>query len=89
MGKRLLVLSALAAGLVLLSRRRCRRPAQSLPAPDPADELRRKLDEARERQSSAPPSAPSAADEVDARRRSVHERGRAAIDQMRGQTTAE
>jgi len=50
--------------------------------PDPADELKAKLAEAR-----AADEAPEADEDgpgVEARRRSVHDRGRAAIDEMQG-----
>jgi hypothetical protein len=76
MGKRLLFLLGLAALVGVLLRRR-RRPEG--PAGDPAGELRRKLDETRE-----PPASDAAepADDLDARRRSVHERARQAADEM-------
>jgi DNA-binding SARP family transcriptional activator len=45
---------------------------------DPADELKAKLAEARAGQESPPESEL----DVEARRRAVHERGRAAIDEM-------
>jgi hypothetical protein len=50
--------------------------------PDPADALRAKLAESK----SAPPEPEPAEepDDPDARRRAVHERGRAAVDEMRG-----
>jgi hypothetical protein len=56
-----------------------RRRSPEAPAADPAGELRRKLDETRE-----PPAwdAPEPADDLDARRRSVHERARQAADEM-------
>ena len=47
---------------------------------DPAEELRRKLDETRAR---AEPE-PELGDDLDARRREVHERARASADEMRG-----
>jgi hypothetical protein len=52
--------------------------------PDPADALRAKLAETKATQPAAPP-----ADDPDARRRAVHERGRAAVDEMRGDRTHE
>jgi hypothetical protein len=64
---------------------RGRRRAQSA---DPADELRRKLDESRaiveerEEFESAETPVDRAEPGVDARRRDVHERGRAAIEEM-------
>jgi hypothetical protein len=58
-----------------LTRRRL--PASELD--DPVDELREKLAHARETEQGAAPPA----DDPDARRRAVHEQGRAAIDDMR------
>ena len=58
------------------------------PAPDPADELKRKLAESRSEEepaSAAEPEADQPAAELDERRREVHERARASIEQMRGQ----
>jgi hypothetical protein len=80
------------AGL-LFFRRRTRRPAPELePAFDPAAELRRKLDESRslagEREEFE--SAETTVDEAPApgelheRRQQVHDRGRAAVEEMRG-----
>ena len=70
-----------AAYRVLRARRRT-------PKPDPASELRRKLDESRsiveERDEFEEAETPvdRAEPGVGARRRSVHEQGRAALDQM-------
>jgi hypothetical protein len=50
--------------------------------PDPADALRAKLAETKAAEPE-PESEPEPAD-PDARRRAVHERGRAAVDEMRG-----
>ena len=50
---------------------------------DPADELRRKLDEARSRE----PADPELSDDLDARRREVHDRARASADEMRGSSS--
>jgi hypothetical protein len=66
-----------------------RRPAPAPPVSDPrADELRQKLDESRavvdEREEFESAETPVDEAEVDDRRRSVHERGRAAAEQMRG-----
>lgn len=64
-----------------------RRGSSPAPAADPAEELRRKLEESREDEpasaepSVAEPEAPEAG--LDERRRAVHDRGRAAIDAMR------
>jgi hypothetical protein len=84
------------------------------PAPDPAEELRRKLDETKEREpeTSYPaepepdpaevlgveqphaepaepvePSAPVVSEDLDARRREVHEQARSAADEMRGSSS--
>jgi hypothetical protein len=62
---------------------------QPAPAEDPrAEELRRKLDESRavvdEREEFESAETPVDEAEVDDRRRAVHERGRAAAEQMRG-----
>jgi hypothetical protein len=69
--------------------RALRRKQVSVPAPDPrAEELRQKLEESRavvgEREEFE--SAETPVDEADAddRRRAIHERGRAAAEQMRG-----
>ncbi len=99
MRKRLLIaLAGLVALGGWLARRRRREPEYALQAPeaDPAEELRRRLDAARagaapdESETGAPtPEAPpeAAPADLDERRRSVHERGRAAIDDMRGSTS--
>jgi len=73
-----------AAGAVILLRRRRRRTQEDS---DPAEELRRRLDESRSR-----PDAPSSAGaetepdagDAEAHRRAVHERGRSALDEMAG-----
>jgi hypothetical protein len=69
--------------------RALRRKQAPLPAPDPrAEELRQKLEESRtvvdEREEFESAETPVDQAEVDDRRREVHERGRAAADQMRG-----
>jgi hypothetical protein len=69
--------------------RALRRKPAPLPAPDPrAEELRQKLEESRtvvdEREEFESAETPVDQAEVDDRRREVHERGRAAADQMRG-----
>lgn len=69
------------------------------PTADPAEELRRKLEATKERGEEEPvshlsepepphaepdePSAPVVSEELDARRREVHERARSAADEMR------
>lgn len=54
--------------------------------PDPADALRAKLAETKTAQQSAEPEPEPEAEssDPDVRRRAVHERGRAAVDKMRG-----
>ena len=98
MRRLLALLGAIALVRAWLARRRSRA------ASDPADELRRKLEESRELAADqgkdeeefaagetpvdlSPESAahsPGAPKDADERRREVHERGRAAIDEMRG-----
>jgi hypothetical protein len=85
--RRVLAWLACGAGALLFWRRLSGRRAQAPAAPDPAEELRRKLDESRAepaiRAEEPPPSSPAGLGE---RRREVHDRGRAAIDRMRGET---
>jgi len=86
--KRLLTwLAGAAGGLAayrVLARRRSA-PEPVLIEPDTrADELREKLAHAREA-TVEEPAAAAAPDDPDSRRRSVHEHGRAAIDEMRGE----
>lgn len=89
-------LVSIAALAKLLSRRRRHQPAPAPTEPDPAAELRRKLDEARaaspaEQAPAAPADAPPATVEpdgtpsLDERRESVHERAQQTIDAMRRQ----
>ena len=63
-----------------------RRQPQAVPVaePDPAEELKAKLAEGRAGGDDETPAQAEAApdSDVDARRRSVHERARAAIDEM-------
>jgi hypothetical protein len=66
------------AGLVLY--RKLRRARAPEPAVEPADELRQKLDAARLREDPEP--VPALTDDLEARRREVHERGRAAVEEM-------
>jgi len=110
MKRRFFWLVALAGLVWLYLRRGARRPQpvdHAQPAADPADELRRKLDETKDRaadesdshlampepvevespqtdppERSAP--APSASEELDTRRREIHERARLAADEMHG-----
>jgi hypothetical protein len=67
--------------------RRAPAPAPVVHDPDPAEALRAKLAETKTAQPEPQPAAPD--DDPDARRRAVHERGRAAVDQMRGDRTSE
>jgi len=126
MKRRLLWLVALAGVVWLYLRRGARRPqpVEQVPpgggAADPAEELRRKLDETKEREEApvsyptepepepaeivgveppshlsepepphaepaepVEPSAPIVSEELEARRREVHERARSAADEMR------
>jgi hypothetical protein len=87
-----------AAGAAIAVYRRMRRAPAPAPAEDPrASELRERLEESRavvdEREEFE--SAETPVDQVEAgarpedRRRAVHERGRAAADQMRGGRSAE
>ena len=64
------------------------------PAGDPADELRRKLDETKDRGdvSASVPDVPggsesAAEDDLAAKRRKVHDRARSAADEMRGSSS--
>lgn len=79
--KRLLAAAAALLGLAYFKRK------QQPPQPDPADELRAKLAEARAADDREEfESGEQAVDEidVDARRRDVHERARAQIDELSG-----
>lgn len=71
-------------GLAWVFRRRLAR-LTAAPAPDPAEELKQKLAESRDEAEPAPEPEPPAA-ELDERRREVHDRARASIEQMRGQS---
>jgi len=114
--RRLFWLLALAGAIWLYLRRGGRRPEPVHgipPAADPAEELRRKLEQTKERETAVShlaspepdpepaevlgveppqadppepvePSAPVVSEELDARRREVHERARSAADEMRG-----
>lgn len=66
--------------------RRRRKPQPAPPQPDPADELKQRLAESRAQEAGPPPeteSEPAQPAGIDERRRAVHERAQAAIDQMR------
>jgi len=84
MWRRLLVLTGLAALVAYVLRRRPAAPATE-PDADPADELRRKLDETRAR--AEPEPDVELTEDLDERRREVHDRARAAADEMRGSST--
>ena len=75
-------LLALLGGLALLRAWLARRRAPE--EPDPADELRRRLAESRElAEDQEDFTAGETPVDAEERRRGVHERGRAAIDEMR------
>jgi len=83
MRSRLLWLAGALGILWLVRRLRRRRAVEE--GPDPADELRRKLDESRaaeDEPSEAPPEEAAPAEDLDERRRQAHDRGRSALDQM-------
>ena len=84
MFRRLLVLTGLVALAAYFLRRRLVPAVAVEPDADPAEELRRKLDETRGR---AEPEAAELSDDLDVRRREVHERARASTDEMRGSST--
>ena len=78
-------LLALLGGIALLRVWLARRRSQ--PAADPADDLRRKLEETRELAADQEEFAAGETPvDVDDRRQDVHERGRAAIDEMRSES---
>jgi hypothetical protein len=82
--RRLLTWLACAAGTAWILRRLRRRPPE--PAADPAEDLRRKLDEARAVEPEPVPEPepePEPASGLAERRRVVHVRARASIDEMR------
>jgi hypothetical protein len=93
-----LIAAAAVGGIVVartLTRRRRATPVPAPDVPDPrADELRRKLAESRdlagEREefeaAETPVDRVEPAVDPDARRREIHERGRAAAEEMRGES---
>lgn len=117
MKRRLFWFLALAGAIWLYLRRGARRPQRVdwVPHPDPAEELRQKLDETKRQEPQAAypaepepapadvlgveqpqpesaegeripptePSAPVVSEELEARRRDVHEQARSAADEMR------
>lgn len=87
--RRLLTWILVSFGIAAVARRLRRRERHDELAPprddaDPAAELRQKLAESRSDEESAaePPVSPEAS--VENRRASVHEQGRATVDEMRG-----
>lgn len=77
--KRLLAALAGILGIAWLRRRSQQPPA---PAADPAEELRAKLAQTREAEAEPEPDAPEPEQDVAARRQDVHDRARAAIDEL-------
>jgi len=77
------------AGVLAFFRRRRPRPQPVLePAADPAEELRRRLEARREAPGAElPADVPAArpAQDLDERRRQVHDAGRAAVEEMQGE----
>ena len=66
--------------------RRRRKPQPGPPQPDPAGELKQKLAESRAEEAAPPLETETEAAQpagIEERRRAVHERAQAAIDQMR------
>jgi hypothetical protein len=89
--RRLLTWIVVSLGIAALVRRLRRREEQQELAPppeepDPAAELRQKLAETRAEEAvTEPPVSPETS--VEERRASVHEQGRATVDEMRGPDT--
>ena len=101
MRRRLFWLLAIAGFVWLWLRSGGRRPqpvVHTPPGGDPADRLRRKLDESKDRgEAEAPPAegpagakavaseppAPAVSEDLDAKRREIHERARSAAEEMR------
>jgi hypothetical protein len=85
--RRLLTWFGVAAGALLVFRglfRRRKRTADPEVAPDPADELKRKLAESRTDEETPGPEPETLQPSLDERRRAVHDKARAAIDDMLG-----
>lgn len=85
--RRLLTWALVSLGIAAVARRLRRRERHDAVAPpgdDPAAELRQKLAASRAEEETAaePPISPEAS--VEDRRASVHEQGRATVDEMRG-----
>ena len=69
--------------------RRGRAGPEHAVGPDPSEELRRRLEEARRREEGAEPVESAEGVEppdLDTRRRDVHDRARAAVDEMQSST---
>ena len=77
-------LVGIAALARLLAARRARQEtwAPPSPAPDPAEELRRKLAETREQPAAPPAEAAAPAGTIDERRARVHAKAQEALDAM-------
>jgi broad specificity phosphatase PhoE len=87
--RRLLTWLGVAAGALIVVRRRFRRRKVEAVAVDHAEELKRKLAETRADEPQAAPPAPEpeaepAKPSLEERRRAVHDRARQAIDEMLG-----
>jgi hypothetical protein len=80
--RRFLAWLACAGGAAFVLSRRLRRRHAAEAAVDPAEELKRKLEESRTAETPPAPEAPGSS--LEERRRVVHDRARAAIDEMRG-----
>jgi hypothetical protein len=106
MKRRLFWMLAIGGAIWLWLRRGARRPEPVVDVPatvdpagsgsvgDPAEELRRKLDETKGRDEDAgevsgvdDPAPPASVEELDAKRREVHDRARAAADEMHRTST--
>ncbi len=80
--RRLFAWVACAGGAAFVLLRRLHRRREPEATADPAEALKRKLEESRSAEPS-PPAPEPAGGSLDERRRAVHERARAAIDDMR------
>jgi hypothetical protein len=83
--RRFLAGIGLGLGLAWLFRR-LRKP-QPAPAAHPAEELKQKLEESRAAASEPSDEEPEPTASLDERRRAVHDRARASIDDMHGRGT--
>ena len=87
--RKLLTWLVVTLGIAALVRRLRRReepveiaPAPATPAEDPAQELRRKLDENRTEEAAPTTASPAEEASVEERRAEVHEQGRATLEEM-------